>query len=66
MDWQRFYITDDLKILLDVLKSELFYLKTNWNVPGRPLLVLVITSHLLYGGNAKLHGGHRRGVRRLA
>lgn len=47
-DWQRFYLTHDINILLDVMKSELFYVKTSWNVPGRPLICVTLTRAMLF------------------
>lgn len=47
-DWQRFYLTHDINILLDVMKSELFYVKTSWNVPGRPLICVTLSRAMIF------------------
>ncbi|KFD68076.1 hypothetical protein M514_03413 [Trichuris suis] len=47
LDWSRFYLTHDLNILIDTMKSELLYVKTTWNVPGRPLVVFVFSSAMV-------------------
>ncbi|CDW54470.1 phosphorylase b kinase regulatory [Trichuris trichiura] len=49
LDWSRFYLTHDLNILIDTMKSELLYVKTTWNVPGRPLVVFVFSSAMVTG-----------------
>lgn len=49
LDWERFYWTHDINILLDILKSELAYLKSSWNVSGRPLFAMVISNAMLKG-----------------
>ncbi|KFD63405.1 hypothetical protein M514_24426, partial [Trichuris suis] len=49
LDWRRFYLTHDMSILIDTMKSELLYVKTSWNVPGRPLVVLLISSGMITG-----------------
>ncbi|CDW58953.1 phosphorylase b kinase regulatory subunit alpha l iver isoform [Trichuris trichiura] len=38
-----------MSILIDTLKSELLYVKASWNVPGRPLVVLLISSGMITG-----------------
>ncbi|KRY20733.1 putative phosphorylase b kinase regulatory subunit alpha, partial [Trichinella patagoniensis] len=47
LDWQRFYLTHDVNILIDTMKAELFYVKTSWNVPGRPLVVMVFSNVMI-------------------
>lgn len=47
MEWERSYWSHDLNILLDVMKNELFYLKTTWNVPGRPLFVMILSEAMV-------------------
>uniref|UniRef100_A0A5S6QS11 Phosphorylase b kinase regulatory subunit n=1 Tax=Trichuris muris TaxID=70415 RepID=A0A5S6QS11_TRIMR len=51
LDWRRFYLTHDLNILIDTMKSELLYVKATWNVPGRPLVVLVFSSAMVTGAS---------------
>uniref|UniRef100_A0A5S6QR63 Phosphorylase b kinase regulatory subunit n=1 Tax=Trichuris muris TaxID=70415 RepID=A0A5S6QR63_TRIMR len=78
LDWQRFYLTHDTNFLIDTMKSELRYVKTSWNLPGRPLVVLVISSDMiaslskdkevplgLIGALKKIKSGYLSGTRTI-
>lgn len=40
---KRFYIASDYELMVDMLKSEIYFLKSSWqNLLGRPLIVLTL------------------------
>lgn len=43
-----FYLNHDNKLLVEQLKSELAYHQHNWDIPGRPLLILKISAAMLH------------------
>lgn len=49
MDESRHYIASDIHMLLDIIKNEIAFLKTNWKELGRPVLVLPIRINILAG-----------------
>ena len=48
-DESRYYIASDINILLDIIKNEIAFLKTNWKMLGRPTLVLPLRSSIIRG-----------------
>jgi len=49
VDETRFYIASDIHILLDIIKNEVVFLKSNWKMAGRPTLVLPLRSYISRG-----------------
>jgi len=47
MDEQRYYIASDINLLLDIFKNELAFLKSNWKILGRPIIVINLRSKIL-------------------
>lgn len=52
-----FYLNHDNKLLVEQLKGELVYHQHNWDIPGRPLIILKITAAMLHqeGQNDLIH-----------
>ncbi|XP_026287234.1 probable phosphorylase b kinase regulatory subunit alpha isoform X2 [Frankliniella occidentalis] len=54
-DLTRFYIVSDNELMIDILKSEIYFLKSSWqNMLGRPLIVIAIKSMHLDNGKIPL------------
>ncbi|KAJ1521683.1 hypothetical protein ONE63_003326 [Megalurothrips usitatus] len=54
-DLTRFYIVSDNELMIDILKSEIYFLKSSWqNMLGRPLVVIAIKSMHLDNGKIPL------------
>ena len=47
LDQEAFYLCLDNSLLVDLIRTDIAYLKTNWKLVGRPTIVLPI---LRYGG----------------
>lgn len=47
LNQKDFYLNHDNKLLVEQLKNELIYHQRNWDIPGRPLIVLKITAAML-------------------
>lgn len=47
MDGRQFYFQQDLKLLFDILRSEISYLKNSWIGVGRPTVTISISSSVL-------------------
>ncbi|KAI3387343.1 hypothetical protein SNEBB_003865 [Seison nebaliae] len=53
---RSFYMASDTDLLVDMFTSHLSYLNANWiNVPGRPLVVLLLTNSTILGRNGEVH-----------
>lgn len=46
LDHEAFYLCLDSKLLVDLIRTDLAYLKTNWKVMGRPTIVLPILRYI--------------------
>lgn len=42
VDLSRFYIASDNELMIDILKGEINFLKSAWDLLGRPLVTLVL------------------------
>ncbi|XP_045489225.1 probable phosphorylase b kinase regulatory subunit alpha isoform X3 [Pieris rapae] len=72
-DMKRFYIASDYELMVDMLKSEIYFLKSSWqNLLGRPLIVLTLNQMNLDHGKIpmamittmkKLKSGYINGTR---
>ncbi|XP_045492078.1 probable phosphorylase b kinase regulatory subunit alpha isoform X2 [Colias croceus] len=72
-DMKRFYIASDYELMVDMLKSEIYFLKSSWqNLLGRPLIVLTLNDMNLDHGKIpmamittmkKLKSGYINGTR---
>ncbi|CAG4940410.1 unnamed protein product [Colias eurytheme] len=72
-DMKRFYIASDYELMVDMLKSEIYFLKSSWqNLLGRPLIVLALNEMNLDHGKIpmamittmkKLKSGYINGTR---
>ncbi|XP_041973416.1 probable phosphorylase b kinase regulatory subunit alpha isoform X3 [Aricia agestis] len=72
-DMKRFYIASDYELMIDMLKSEINFLKSSWqNLLGRPLVVLTLNQMYLDQGKIpmamittmkKLKSGYINGTR---
>ena len=49
MDEERSYIASDMDMVLDMVKNEIAFLKTNWHMSGRPTIILPIRTRILGG-----------------
>lgn len=50
---KRFYIASDYELMIDMLKAEIYFLKSSWqNLLGRPLIVLTLNQ--MYLGIVKI------------
>lgn len=47
LDQEQFYLCLDIEMLVDMIETELAYLRANWRVLGRPTLTLPITREML-------------------
>lgn len=47
VDQQKFYLPLDTSLLLDMIKTDIQYLGSNWSMMGRPLMVVPIRRSLL-------------------
>ncbi|XP_011449351.3 probable phosphorylase b kinase regulatory subunit alpha isoform X3 [Magallana gigas] len=73
MDGRQFYFQQDLKLLFDILRSEISYLKNSWIGVGRPTVTISISSSVLDVGHnppgaligtiKKLQSGYIAGTR---
>lgn len=50
---QDFYLSQDNRMLVHRLKMELGYIYRQWNLPGRPLVVLVVSRSMLTKGGSE-------------
>jgi len=48
-----FYLTEDNRMLVQRLKMELAYIYRQWNLPGRPLVVMVVDESMLNRGGSR-------------
>ncbi|XP_069355341.1 probable phosphorylase b kinase regulatory subunit alpha isoform X1 [Maniola hyperantus] len=72
-DMKRFYIASDYELMIDMLKAEIYFLKSSWqNLLGRPLIVLTLNQMYLDQGKIpmamittmkKLKSGYINGTR---
>ncbi|RWS17764.1 hypothetical protein B4U79_14260 [Dinothrombium tinctorium] len=72
VDEQRYYIASDFNVLLDIFSTEIAFLKSNWKMLGRPVIVLNIHSRIIENERIppsvlstirKLKGGYINGTR---
>eukprot|EP00731_Ephydatia_muelleri_P022905 Em0015g488a len=47
LDHEAFYLCLDNSLLVDLIRTDIAYLKTNWKFVGRPTIVLPILRHHL-------------------
>lgn len=50
LDKQQFYASIDTTLMVDLLRNEISYLKSNWKCMGRPVLNIYISSSFLGKG----------------
>lgn len=49
MDHKSFYLASDLDYTLDLFRTYVAFIEKNWNnIPGRPMIVFLITNEI-YG-----------------
>lgn len=57
LDMTHFYIASDHELMIDILKSEINFLKSSWqNMLGRPLVIINMKS--MHLGEELLQGSH--------
>lgn len=49
MDYESFYLSFDNQLLVDLIRTDLAYLRSNWRLIGRPTIVLPILRSMLSG-----------------
>ncbi len=49
LDHESFYLSSDNQLLVDLIRTDLAYLKSNWRLMGRPTIVLPILRSMLGG-----------------
>lgn len=47
LDHESFYLSLDNQLLVDLIRTDLAYLKSNWRLIGRPTIVLPILKSML-------------------
>lgn len=47
MDQTRYYIASDTLLLLDMFTTEIAFLKSNWKMLGRPIIVIDFKQSIL-------------------
>ena len=53
LDHESFYLSLDHRLLVDLIRTDLAYLKSNWRRMGRPTIVLPILRSMLSGGEGQ-------------
>jgi hypothetical protein len=56
MDKEEFYLVSDNNYLMSVFEQEIAFVKNHWSFPGRPTMVVMLTSEML-GGVRSPKGG---------
>ena len=55
LDHESFYLSFDNQLLVDLIRTDLAYLKSNWSLIGRPTIVLPVLGSMLGGDTAWEH-----------
>ncbi|KNC70153.1 hypothetical protein SARC_17323, partial [Sphaeroforma arctica JP610] len=46
LDAQKFYITLDNELMVDTIRTQLAFIRTNWKQIGRPTLTIMLTGSM--------------------
>ena len=47
MDQTRYYVASDTRLLLDMFTTEIAFLKSNWKMLGRPIILIDFKQSIL-------------------
>ena len=53
LDHESFYLSLDHQLLVDLIHTDLAYLKSNWRLMGRPTIILPILKSMLGGEESR-------------
>ena len=53
LEFQKFYTTMDNDLIVEMFKDELQFVRSNWNLPGRPTMTVMLTNAMFYSANMK-------------
>ena len=57
LDQEQFYLCLDIEMMVDMIETELAYLRANWRVDGRPTVSLPITRRMLTSVSKRRYTG---------